>query len=346
MVDNLFQNLRTIDDFRRADEEFRLRKQMAEAKLQNGGGATPAAKQLADEYMANYQAAQTAATPEERDALLMRNNVLSQFAKTVDKGLMMGEGGVYETMPGYGQALGTIGAQKKGMERQAEKNIDLVMNPAIASGEAEARLQKQLAYEPSIKAATTKADIASKSQAEAETNLPLAEEQAQQMIGLIENIRQDPGLSAVVGAKNPLKGAIPFVGNVMGTPAADFQAKLDQLGGKQFLEAFNSLKGGGQITEVEGQKATNAIGRMQTSQSEKAFNEALGELKSVVNTGLERARKKAGISTNQIIQQPTQPVNPSNIPMDAVKDLRRKPQTAAQFDEIFGAGAAKMVLGK
>jgi len=39
-------------------------------------------------------------------------------------------------------------------------------------------------------------------------------------------------------------------------------------------------------------------------------------------------------------------VNPSNIPMDAVKDLKKNPGAAAQFDEIFGPGAAKMVLGK
>jgi hypothetical protein len=51
-----------------------------------------------------------------------------------------------QAMPGYGQAVGSIEAAKKGMGRQAEKNVDAVMNPQIAGGEANARLGQELNY--------------------------------------------------------------------------------------------------------------------------------------------------------------------------------------------------------
>ncbi len=272
-VTNPFESLKTIDDFRRADEEFRMKKQESAARMQfmqqkgadmQKGGNLPAALQLANEYQSRMAAGDQAGA-----------NLIAQFAKTVDKGVEVGADG-YQQIPGYGEAIGGIGAQKKGMERQAEKDVDLATNPLI-------------------EAATTGAKIGAEDRAKAVVNLPRAEYQAEDALKLIQNIGADPGLSAVVGAPNPMQGRIPFIGNVAGTPAADFQAKLDQLGGKQFLEAFESLKGAGQITEMEGSKATNAIGRMQTSQSEKAFKEALKDLEGVISSGVTRARTKAGV---------------------------------------------------
>jgi hypothetical protein len=78
-----------------------------------------------------------------------------------------------------------------------------------------------------------------------------------------------------------------------GTRDAGFDAMGDQLKGKVFLEAFQSLKGAGQITEVEGQKATDAIGRLNRAQSEGDYKAALTELKGVITGGMERARRQA-----------------------------------------------------
>jgi hypothetical protein len=127
----------------------------------------------------------------------------------------------------------------------------------------------------------------------AKSGLGRSEAQSTQMLDLLGQIEKHPGMSAVVGAPNPLKGGFGALGNLPGTPAADFRAKLDQLGGKQFLEAFESLKGGGQITQVEGEKATNAIAAMQTSQTEKQFLQSLNEFKQIVSGAVERARAKA-----------------------------------------------------
>lgn len=135
--------------------------------------------------------------------------------------------------------------------------------------------------------------------AAAQLALPMAESKGAQALDLINQIEQSPGLSAMVGVKNPFYGAIPFTEQaVSGSPAADFKAKLEQLGGQNFLTAFQSLKGGGAITETEGQKATVAIARMQTSQSEEEFLKALHELKGIVVKGVERQKQRAGMGKN------------------------------------------------
>ena len=108
------------------------------------------------------------------------------------------------------------------------------------------------------------------------------------MRGVVNDILQDPGFSGSVGAKNQaflfgLKKE-PFAG----TKEADFMAKLKQLEGGAFLQAFQSLKGGGPITDVEGEKATQAIVRAQTSQSEEGFKKSMNEVLDVLGNAEKR----------------------------------------------------------
>lgn len=109
-------------------------------------------------------------------------------------------------------------------------------------------------------------------------------------------IARHPGFGAAVG-----KSAVFGMDKFPGTDAHDFVSRVNQLKGKTFLEAFNALKGGGQITEIEGQKATNAISRLDNTLSEEEFVTAANELKQVLSAGMEQARKKAA-SAN--IRQP------------------------------------------
>ena len=82
---------------------------------------------------------------------------------------------------------------------------------------------------------------------------------------------------------------------VPGSPWADANALLDQIRGKTFLEAFQTLKGGGQITELEGTKAEQAIARLARTQSEEAARQALLELKEIAELGVQRAKQRAEI---------------------------------------------------
>ncbi|NVM43187.1 hypothetical protein HWX16_23160 [Ochrobactrum intermedium] len=104
---------------------------------------------------------------------------------------------------------------------------------------------------------------------------------------MIDSLDTDPYLDSMVG---PVASRMPNIT----ADAARVQSKMDQIGGQAFLQAFNSLKGGGQITEIEGQKATQAIARLNTAQSPADYRQALGELRQIVLTGVQRARQQAG----------------------------------------------------
>lgn len=115
---------------------------------------------------------------------------------------------------------------------------------------------------------------------------------ANDMLGVIEMLDKHPGRETATGAS----GVIDPRNYIPGTDAKDFSVALDQLKGKTFLQAFESLKGGGQITEVEGKKATEAIGRLNTAQSDKAFKQALGDLRGVVEGAMKRTIGEGGAS--------------------------------------------------
>ena len=96
---------------------------------------------------------------------------------------------------------------------------------------------------------------------------------AQQMIDSIDAILTDEALPYATGVFAPLQ-------NIPGTGAYRFGTKSRQLQGQAFLQAIETLKGTGQITEVEGQKATEAIGRLDPGMSEEDYKASLNELKA------------------------------------------------------------------
>ena len=131
-------------------------------------------------------------------------------------------------------------------------------------------------------------------QAKAVTDLPKIEIKTQNNFDLLDKLKNHPGLSSVVGFKGissvfGLKDK-PFAGS----EGADALAIIDQISGSVFLEAFQELKGGGHITEIEGEKAEKAIARIgNRDQSEEGFIEAIEELRVIMRKGLERQRRAA-----------------------------------------------------
>jgi hypothetical protein len=97
-----------------------------------------------------------------------------------------------------------------------------------------------------------------------------------------------PGFSGSVGAT-----WLPGWRFVQGSDEAGFMSRYDQIKDASFLEAFESLKGGGAITEKEGAKATSAINRMSTSTDEKEFIRAAMDLQDVIRTGVKNAQSRA-----------------------------------------------------
>lgn len=79
----------------------------------------------------------------------------------------------------------------------------------------------------------------------------------------------------------------------------------------------------------------------------------VGELKSILANKVEskiaaKEQQKQQEQQQQPLPQEQMPQEPdiqlANIPYGAIQELKRKPQSAMQFDEIFGAGTAKKIL--
>lgn len=136
-------------------------------------------------------------------------------------------------------------------------------------------------------AAVKGAEASAEAKAKLASNLPQVIQNTNNAIDAITKLRDDPGLRYITG----MYSMTPIV---PGTDQARVDAAAAQIEGKLFLEAYNTLKGGGQITEVEGKKATAAIGRLSRKQSMSDYKNALNDLVSVLNAGLERAKSQAG----------------------------------------------------
>jgi hypothetical protein len=131
---------------------------------------------------------------------------------------------------------------------------------------------------------------------QAELDLQKTIDQSGETIRLVDEMigsedgktKEHPGFKMAVG-----KSRMIGMQSVPGTDAKAFDIRLAQIKGKQFLQAFESLKGGGHITEIEGQKATEAISRMDAATTEEEFVSASREFQGIVKSGLERAKAKA-----------------------------------------------------
>ena len=132
---------------------------------------------------------------------------------------------------------------------------------------------------------------AGKDQADAVIDYPRILSNAQNMIDVLDKAIDHPGLAGAVG---PVQGNVSDMAiAAFSGDAANFITIANQLQGKTFLEAYQSLKGGGQITEVEGKKAENAIARLDRAQTEDSYRSALKDLREVIINSTNRARKKA-----------------------------------------------------
>jgi hypothetical protein len=172
-------------------------------------------------------------------------------------------------------------------------SVPTIVQPTRGGGATQtalATLPQVAAGAATVAGAETAAKTTADATANARIDLPRQEMNAQQASQAIEGLLKSEGAPRIFG----MQGAFPII---PGTKRADAQAYLEQVKGKTFLEAFNSLKGAGQITEVEGQKATQAIARLDKAQSWESAQSALKDLQQVVNAGLSRSRQKAGVTS-------------------------------------------------
>ena len=180
----------------------------------------------------------------------------------------------------------TIDSQTFGAPAQAAPMVGGGVTPA---GQAtnETRAAAAAAQAAAVARETARAGSA----VQREIDAPKTIEEGQRLISYIDAIIADPNRELVTGGSgifNPL--AWPGIDRVTG--AADTRLRIAQVQGNAFLQAFESLKGGGAITEIEGQKAEQAIARLSTAQSDEGFLKALQDFREAIAPGIERARAR------------------------------------------------------
>jgi hypothetical protein len=160
-----------------------------------------------------------------------------------------------------------------------------VIAGATEGAKTAADLAERIRSEPTLNAENKKA-VAT---AQAKIDLPKVEASANTALGLIDRLKNHPGIRGATG----LSSKVNISNYVPGSDEYDFAVEAAKLEGMAFLQAFESLRNAGQITEIEGKKATQASINMNTAQSTEQYVQGLNDLAEIVTALSERARKAA-----------------------------------------------------
>lgn len=133
---------------------------------------------------------------------------------------------------------------------------------------------------------------AGKAQAEAAATLPGDLALAEQAVSDLDALIDHPGLSSISGPFDQYRPSV-----ALGDQGRDALARFNQARGRAFLQAFEMLKGGGQITEIEGMKAEQAMARMDRALGDEEFKQALTDFRDAVKAGMDKLRQRAGQSS-------------------------------------------------
>jgi hypothetical protein len=198
--------------------------------------------------------------------------------------------------------LGVLPSQEWAANRliQIQKEISARSNP-----QAQATLAKAEAE------LLAKQNELQQKEVENQVALTRASNEFKRMNDLLDKLRDHPGRQWATGKSS-------IMPKVMGTDAYDFQVLLDQVRGKQFLAAFQSLKGGGPITDLEGSKAEAALARTNPGQSEEQFLAGLKDFKNFLaeeyNTTVSKFAPAPQATPQGMAQPAAQPTQPDSLP--------------------------------
>lgn len=170
------------------------------------------------------------------------------------------------------------------------------LRAAPGGGLQAAPLPDGVTFDPGgMAGARTSATIDAKTAAAARAALPGAQQALELTTQAVEAIRNNPN------------GVADQFGNTMGIPnramyswpgsdRSNLSGALGQLQGQAFLQARQMLKGGGQITDVEGLKAEQAIARIQRAVEmgdQQNFLDALNDFEDAVASGYQKLQAAA-----------------------------------------------------
>jgi hypothetical protein len=124
---------------------------------------------------------------------------------------------------------------------------------------------------------------------------------AENAIQNIDALIADPRLKNATGWGSYIPVDIPGVN-------AEVRARMGQVQGEAFSQALQQLRGLGAVSNVEGEKASQAIARLNAAQSYEEYIAAVQDFRSVISGGVDRARNMMQVRTGRA---PAPPLNAS-----------------------------------
>ena len=112
-----------------------------------------------------------------------------------------------------------------------------------------------------------------KEQGERQMTIQKAYDSAYDGIDLIDNMISHKGREKATGWQSSLP-------TVAGSDSADFEAMVDTLKSKNFMNQIQSMRGMGALSDAEGKKVSDAITSLNLNQSDESFKKALETIKS------------------------------------------------------------------
>jgi hypothetical protein len=206
-----------------------------------------------------------------------------------------------------------------GESRQPLAYVDPTTGQAVWGTIGDARGKQAAVYSPETKQLVATSAARGKELGEAsgkaEVSSVSADATADLLKRQVNELLSHPGFESTVGAT-----LLPGLRFVPGTDEAGFMSRFDQIKGGSFLKAYEILKGGGEITEIEGKKATDAMNRMNISTSEKEFAAAAKDFVDAYDAGFAKLKKQASLGGNTASKEMAALPPPSQLVGKTVRD--------------------------
>jgi len=206
----------------------------------------------------------------------------------------------------------------------------VLKTPVILPSEPE-KQQRQLAVKKAEMELTQAEKDAMDKQFERVSKLQTGLNQFDEGVRIIDQLLADPRLKEGIGA-NAYFALLPA------TDARAIAGMINQIKGQNFLNAYESLRGASGISNIEGQKAEQAMGRVDQYLKEKDLRQALQELRNRYDYARHKAQlglQYFGVSEDQQTQpsapqmapSPTAPAEPERISSPGTTRVFRDPKT-------------------
>jgi hypothetical protein len=146
----------------------------------------------------------------------------------------------------------------------------------------------------------------------------------QSAVDQIARIVESPALPRVTGTYDARLPAVAF-----GQESTDLIAQIDGLSSKAFVNAIESLKGLGAMSEMEAKAATDSVANLTRAQSPEAFKAELGRMQTLLTDKLAVAEQMAaranGGAAPAVPPPPDGSFDLKQLPTEVLAELGRSP---------------------